>query len=958
MHTQRLFKHRNLLPLLSFALALLLSALLLLLSQTGVSSAAGMVATPERAASVEAAPSSPCFTAVNVPFGGVSYSSVAWADYDNDGDPDLVILGERTEFDEFNDAITYHETRLYRSDNGTLVDSEISLVGASNGTVTWGDYDGDSYLDLLITGQNNESDSIIQLYRNVENGEGGRTFTKVSTPFEDEYRWGSAAWADYDNDGDPDLVVSGFSFSDAETFLYRNDSGVFVKQEGDGYTFKGVSEGKMAWADYDGDGAMDLFIAGRGTEYWDLVAILYRNDNGKFIEQTGDGYTFPEFQNASVTWADYDKDNDLDLIIAGATSGGDVFTKLYRNDNGSFIDSEANLAGFVSGDMAWGDYDNDGDLDLMIAGSEDGFDHIAKLYRNDGGNLTEQTDVSTPAFPGTRKGSVAWADYDGDNDLDLLITGYDNSSNQVAVLYRNEGCTTSLNVPDGDVAALIAALNTANAMSTQGTARQSSSAVVNLAANGTYTLTAVDNTDLGGNGLPVITGTVTINGNGATIARSSAAETPIFRILRVRSGANLTLRDLTLTNGVATGDDHDDNFGGGINIFGALTLERTRILSNTAGIGGGGLMLGNGPAVISDTLIAGNSTAGNTEGAGGGLQVQAGVVELTAVTIENNRAPDGGGLTTVVDNDEPLHLIINRSIIRNNTATGSANPLEGTGGGIRLSLALTKTEGSSTVVTVNDTLISNNTAINGGGIGMGLVQPGAPHLIQLTLNRSAVVNNQVQGTGVQQGNGGGILNVNAALHLVNSTISGNTASGNPQVQFSGVGGGIANGRTGLPTTVTMTNTSVISNTALAGGGILNALAAGTTPPVVNFANSLIAGNTALGGVPFGPSCLNQGGTLTSLGHNLDQNNTCGFTAAGDQVSVDPMVGALADNGGPTPTHALLDNSPAIDAADSARCPATDQRGEARPVGEGCDIGAYEGGTRTVENRIYLPMTQR
>ena len=63
---------------------------------------------------------------------------------------------------------------------------------------------------------------------------------------------------------------------------------------------------------------------------------------------------------------------------------------------------------------------------------------------------------------------------------------------------------------------------------------------------------------------------------------------------------------------------------------------------------------------------------------------------------------------------------------------------------------------------------------------------------------------------------------------------------------------------------------------------------------------------------------------------------------------------MADNGGPTPTHALMDNSPAINAADDALCPATDQRGEERPVGEICDIGAYEGGTRTVDNHIYLP----
>ena len=499
------------------------------------------------------------------------------------------------------------------------------------------------------------------------------------------------------------------------------------------------------------------------------------------------------------------------------------------------------------------------------------------------------------------------------------------------------------NVPDGDVRALSGAIRAASETGTSDPARGiTAPAVVNLAANGNYTLTTVDNVFLGPNGLPLITGTVIINGNGATIARSSAEGTPEFRLLQARRTANLTMRDLTLTNGVADFNE----FGGGLRSFGTLTLERIQVISNTAGVGGGGIFLGDGPVVISDTTVISNS-AGS---AGGGFQVQAGTVELRSVTIENNRAPDGGGLITV-GGSEPLTLTISQSTIVSNTAIGdSEDPLQGTGGALRL-----LTQGNA-VVEINDTLIAHNKAINGGGIGMGTLQPSAAYNLQVNLNRSAVVNNQVQGTGTQQGNGGGIINLNAVLHLVNSTISGNTATGNPQVQFSGVGGGIVNGRTGLPTTIYMTNTSVISNTALAGGGVLNALAAGTTGPVVNFANSLIAGNTALGGAAFGPSCLNQGGTLVSLGHNLDQNNNCGFTATGDQTGVDPLLGALADNGGPTPTHALLPASPAINAADDTLCPSTDQRGVARPQSLGCDIGAFE--ATEVELRVYLPFTQK
>ncbi len=83
------------------------------------------------------------------------------------------------------------------------------------------------------------------------------------------------------------------------------------------------------------------------------------------------------------------------------------------------------------------------------------------------------------------------------------------------------------------------------------------------------------------------------------------------------------------------------------------------------------------------------------------------------------------------------------------------------------------------------------------------------------------------------------------------------------------------------------------------------------------------------------------GTITSLGHNLDSANTCAFAAAGDLPNTDPLVGPLANNGGPTLTHALLRGSPAINAGANDGCPTTDQRGVRRPQRGVCDIGAYE-----------------
>jgi hypothetical protein len=149
----------------------------------------------------------------------------------------------------------------------------------------------------------------------------------------------------------------------------------------------------------------------------------------------------------------------------------------------------------------------------------------------------------------------------------------------------------------------------------------------------------------------------------------------------------------------------------------------------------------------------------------------------------------------------------------------------------------------------------------------------------------------------------------------------------------------------------LVNTTFSSNVSGLEGGAIYAFPGATTITNVTFFETAAAGggaaiwqaggpltvqNTIIGHSLAGSSC--GGGVITSGGHNIDQDGTCGFAAAGDLNGVDPLLGPLQNNGGPTQTHALLGGSPAINPGGAGVCPVTDQRGLPRVT---CDIGAFE-----------------
>ena len=186
-----------------------------------------------------------------------------------------------------------------------------------SGWMDWGDYDGDGLADLAVTGQiiiTNYIHDSTRIYHN----EGDGNFTDINAPLmglEDS----RAFWGDYDNDGQLDLLCGGFGASGYQTVLYHNDHGTFVE------TNSGlpVAHGLMAVADYNNDGALDVSLKFIGSYY--STNRIYRNQgNGTFVDSGK--YFLSGYQGyiSTVTWADYDRDNDLDILVT---------TQLYRNNN-------------------------------------------------------------------------------------------------------------------------------------------------------------------------------------------------------------------------------------------------------------------------------------------------------------------------------------------------------------------------------------------------------------------------------------------------------------------------------------------------------------------------------------------------------------------------------------------------------------------------------------------------
>ena len=413
---------------------------------------------------------------------------------------------------------------------------------------------------------------------------------------------------------------------------------------------------------------------------------------------------------------------------------------------------------------------------------------------------------------------------------------------------------------------------------------------------------------------PAVTGAITLTSGELlvnaplTITGPGASQLAIDgnRSFRVFSNESvLAISGLTITGGAA---DH----GGGIFNTGDLTVSDSIVTGNSATIVGGGIV--NYNSGINSYVSAPPSVTLND-----------------SVVTDNTSGRSGGGISNVsYFSGYDATLTITGSRISDNSAGTD-------GGGIH---NLSYYGGASNLVVVNSTISGNHANSAGGSFinrrGGGLFNAGFSADATATIAASTISGNEAV-------NGGGIYNradrsFTADLTVSNSTISGNSAD---------YGGGIASFAIEGSTRISLSDSTITANNGSHGtSGIEN------YHYVFYSSSSVSMTNTIIDGASGGAACHGSDGTFVSNGFNLDNDDTCHLTQSSDLPGTDPLLGPLADNGGPTLTHALLESSPAIDAilAGVNGCGAgvtTDQRGVSRPqAGQPggtlkCDIGAYE-----------------
>jgi hypothetical protein len=328
----------------------------------------------------------------------------AWGDYDSDGDPDLYLSGL--------DSLGFLRGEIFKL-SGTILtmDPQQHVVAVRNGSAAWADFDNDGDLDLAVMGDTMHNHPCVVVYRN----DLGSLVRLPSSPMGASA--GDLCWADLDNDNDLELVVGGWNGGEGPVgYILRND-GSSIFEEMPFPPFSTVQSISIAVGDIDGDGRLDIAMSGKPSTGLERL-LIYRNLGAFHWDSVG--HALNGNWQGNLDFGQFGGGPGNTLLVNGFQP--EAGARLLRFQNAALQILPCSIQGLGAGEARWLDYDNDGDLDVAVSGYFGGISQT-RIYRNTNGVFSLLQPISS--LPGLMDAKLEAVDWNLDQKSDLCLSGYD-----------------------------------------------------------------------------------------------------------------------------------------------------------------------------------------------------------------------------------------------------------------------------------------------------------------------------------------------------------------------------------------------------------------------------------------------------------------------------------------------------------------------------------------------------